>query len=145
MSVIDVKQFVIGLREQAFLILPRDIEQAQQRKLIIENYVPEILKALEKQEPKKWLLNFDINGDSIYRCENCKEDFVLIDGTPKDNNYNFCPCCGQCLKEPPLIKCIVDSPANKFKISAAYINERALRDLILPKENGEDSEGMNEQ
>lgn len=134
MDILDVKQFVIGLREQALLMLPRDIEQTQQRELIINKYVPEILKALEKQEPKKWLFQFDINGDPIYRCENCKEDFVLIDGTPKDNNYTYCPCCGQCLEEPP---------AAEIYINDAYINESALRELCLPKENGEDSEAEN--
>lgn len=136
MELPDVKQFVLEIRERVFLKVPKDIEQAERRKLIIENYVPEILKALEKQEPKKWLFQFDINGDPIYMCENCKENFVLIDGTPKDNNYTYCPCCGQCLEEPP---------AAEININDAYINESALRDLFLPKENGEDSEGMNEQ
>lgn len=34
------------------------------------------------------------DGDEIYRCSACGEEFVLIDGTPKDNGYHFCPNCG---------------------------------------------------
>lgn len=26
-------------------------------------------------------------------CSNCKDMFILLEGTPKDNNYNFCPNC----------------------------------------------------
>ena len=33
--------------------------------------------------------------DNIYwECSNCEDAFVLEVGTPKDNNYNFCPNCG---------------------------------------------------
>ena len=34
------------------------------------------------------------DGDELYRCSECGDEFVLIEGTPKDNNYWFCPCCG---------------------------------------------------
>lgn len=134
MKLPNVKEFVLGIKERAINEDPANFIEAQAKELIINKYVPEILKALEKQEPKKWLFMFDVNGDPIYRCENCKEDFILVDGTPKDNNYTFCPCCGQCLEEPP---------AAEININDAYINESALRDLILPKENGEDSEAEN--
>ena len=34
------------------------------------------------------------DGDEVYRCSVCGEEYVLIDGTPKDNGYHFCPNCG---------------------------------------------------
>lgn len=34
------------------------------------------------------------DGDELYRCSECGDEFVLIEGTPKDNNYWFCPHCG---------------------------------------------------
>ena len=34
------------------------------------------------------------DGDEIYRCSECGAEFVLIDGTPKENEYHFCPKCG---------------------------------------------------
>ncbi len=32
--------------------------------------------------------------DVHYDCSVCGESFCLIDGTPTDNMYNFCPNCG---------------------------------------------------
>ena len=29
-----------------------------------------------------------------YQCDQCKAEFVLLDGTPQDNDYNYCPHCG---------------------------------------------------
>ena len=34
------------------------------------------------------------DGDIAYRCSNCNELFWLEEGTPKDNEYNYCPNCG---------------------------------------------------
>lgn len=31
---------------------------------------------------------------NTYECSNCKRWFVLEDGTPEENNYNYCPNCG---------------------------------------------------
>lgn len=56
-----------------------------------------ISKALEKQIPKKWEYEQSDETD-IYICPICKERFFLEWGTPKDNEYNYCPCCGQTLK-----------------------------------------------
>ena len=32
--------------------------------------------------------------NNVYQCSNCKEEFVLISGSPKDNGYEYCPHCG---------------------------------------------------
>ena len=32
--------------------------------------------------------------DTVYRCSVCKEDFVLLEGTPTDNLWKYCPNCG---------------------------------------------------
>lgn len=48
-------------------------------------------------EPVKhayWEEKQDMNGDTYYHCTNCKEDFALVEGTPKDNLYYYCPHCG---------------------------------------------------
>lgn len=48
-------------------------------------------------EPVKhayWEEKQDMNGDTYYHCTNCKEGFVLLEGTPKDNLYYYCPNCG---------------------------------------------------
>lgn len=30
----------------------------------------------------------------LYKCSNCGEEFQLMDGTPNDNDYGYCPHCG---------------------------------------------------
>lgn len=32
--------------------------------------------------------------DIVFVCSNCGEPWTLIDGTPEQNNMNFCPNCG---------------------------------------------------
>lgn len=55
----------------------------------------EKLKALS-QEPEsgKWIEQEGWDGDVYYECSVCGEPFCLIDGTPTDNMYNYCPNCG---------------------------------------------------
>ena len=38
--------------------------------------------------------DIDIYMEQLYRCSYCKEEFYLEEGTPKENNYNYCPNCG---------------------------------------------------
>ena len=45
-----------------------------------------------------WDIDRDYFGDSnYYICNNEKCDFILclIDGTPKENEYYYCPKCGE--------------------------------------------------
>ena len=32
--------------------------------------------------------------NGVFQCSNCKEEFVLISGSPKENEYEYCPHCG---------------------------------------------------
>ena len=41
-----------------------------------------------------WIEKEDFNGDTYYDCSECGESFCLMDGTPTDNLYNYCPNCG---------------------------------------------------
>ena len=41
-----------------------------------------------------WIEEDMFDGDVAYRCSECNELFCIIEGTPKDNEYNFCPNCG---------------------------------------------------
>lgn len=58
------------------------------------------IKAL-KQEPKTghWIEQDGYDGDTYYDCSECGESFCLIDGTPTDNLYNYCPNCGAKMAE----------------------------------------------
>lgn len=34
------------------------------------------------------------DGSKTYKCSHCGEEQRLIDGTPKDNGWLYCPNCG---------------------------------------------------
>lgn len=36
---------------------------------------------------------------NIWRCSSCREEWTLNDGTPKDNNMNYCFNCGATMDE----------------------------------------------
>lgn len=48
-----------------------------------------------------WIEHEEWDGDMYYECSVCKEPYCLIDGTPTENLYNYCPNCGAHL---PIIK-----------------------------------------
>lgn len=49
----------------------------------------------EPERKKGEWIEQDDGWDGIYyECSECREAFTLMDGTPKDNLYNFCPSCG---------------------------------------------------
>ena len=52
------------------------------------------VEALEQQKTGKWIEKEGYDGDTYYDCSECGESFCLIDGTPTDNLYNYCPNCG---------------------------------------------------
>lgn len=42
----------------------------------------------------KWIYDGSDIGWANYKCSSCGECFVLEEGTPQENEYNFCPHCG---------------------------------------------------
>lgn len=44
-----------------------------------------------EQKTGRWIYMKDCDS---WFCQNCKDAFMLLEGTPKDNNYNYCPNCG---------------------------------------------------
>lgn len=55
------------------------------------------LQALPPVEPSRkgrWIENDDWDGDVYYECSVCKEAFCMMDGTPVENMYYYCPHCG---------------------------------------------------
>lgn len=51
-------------------------------------------EALENQKTGHWIEKDGYDGDTYYDCSECGESFCLIEGTPTDNLYNYCPNCG---------------------------------------------------
>lgn len=43
-----------------------------------------------------WIIKDSFYRDSIVLCcSACKRNFVLYGGTPKNENYQYCPACGK--------------------------------------------------
>lgn len=70
---------------------------------IIVHHARRIIEDLPSVTPQpkigKWIEQEGFDGDTYYDCSECGESFCLIDGTPADNLYNYCPNCGSKLTE----------------------------------------------
>lgn len=54
--------------------------------------IVDILPSVQpKQKTGRWIYMKDCED---WFCSNCKDIFMLLEGTPKDNDYNYCPNCG---------------------------------------------------
>ena len=71
---------------------PKGFDQAKQ--LLIST--ARVVKDPESLRPTAhWENEDDYYGDSIvWCCSACKDRFILEDGTPEENNYEYCPHCG---------------------------------------------------
>lgn len=63
--------------------------------------VADVIDQIDREdtiEPERkkgeWIEQDDAWDGVYYECSVCKEPFTLIDGTPSENLYNFCPNCG---------------------------------------------------
>lgn len=57
----------------------------------VEEYLINLPSA---EKTGKWIEHEDDWLGDFYECSVCGEAFMLIDGTPADNLYNYCPNCG---------------------------------------------------
>jgi len=86
--------------------ITRDIEKSnfsQEQYLLDTDSAYQIGYEQGKKDSRRkghWIEQEDFNGDTYYDCSECKESFCLIEGTPTDNLYNFCPNCGAEMVEP---------------------------------------------
>lgn len=61
---------------------------------ICSNKIKSLPAVQPEQKIGRWIEQTDTQNDVYYVCSNCKEAFTLIEGTPTDNLYNYCPNCG---------------------------------------------------
>lgn len=50
------------------------------------------LPTIEERKTGKWIEHDDF--DNSWECSVCNEVVDIIEGTPMDNEYRFCPWCG---------------------------------------------------
>ena len=49
---------------------------------------------IEERKTGKWIEKDGWDGDVYYDCSACGESWTTIEGTPWDNDMNYCPHCG---------------------------------------------------
>lgn len=47
---------------------------------------------IEERKTGRWVEHDDF--DNSWECSSCNEVIDIIEGTPMDNEYRFCPWCG---------------------------------------------------
>lgn len=87
------RQAVLGLAKKGVLISNGNYKSVCK----VINELPSV-----NSQPKTghWIEEDMFDGDVAYRCSECNELFWIESGTPKDNEFNFCPKCGKRWVEP---------------------------------------------
>lgn len=66
-------------------------------------FIDESLRSVSRSREKvwrgEWKFEPDIYDCGTYVCSKCGEPWTLIDGTPVENNMNFCPNCGAAMTD----------------------------------------------
>ena len=57
----------------------------------IDTWLVNLPAVQPKQKIGRWIKTDDYDA---WRCSECEEYFCLDEGTPQDNEYYYCPCCG---------------------------------------------------
>lgn len=74
--------------------------EALQENESLARTVNEASELLRKKRPHgEWIDLSDGWQEGTFRCSSCQMEFVLLEGTPEDNEYNFCPNCGASMKK----------------------------------------------
>ena len=97
----DYRKYINALRKCA---KEHENDRTSTGHIIVSDLCKDTANLLEEveQEPNTgyWITEDMFDGDVAYRCSECNELFWIESGTPKDNEYNFCPKCGKRLVEP---------------------------------------------
>lgn len=79
--------------------LERNISENHRTKAKKQKEVAEVtVTALERMLPKNWIAEDMGDCEIAWVCPACRSYWALMDGTPLDNEYRFCPKCGQRLE-----------------------------------------------
>ena len=65
----------------------------------IKDCIEKLPSAQPERMRGKWIEDDDGWDGVIWRCSECDAVFALTDGTPEENEYNFCPHCGADMRE----------------------------------------------
>ena len=90
MRLIDADKVMDALYDSGIELYRSEYEEFQTKLDEIPTIEPESLLPTAHWENEE-----DFNGDPVvWFCSTCKERLVLYDGTPEENDYDYCPHCG---------------------------------------------------
>ena len=95
MRLIDADDVVESLKN--WFIMNRHYHPYSKSNLIPATEVIDIIDrspTIEERKTGKWEEVDDMWDDSVYKCSACYGMFTLIEGTPQDNDMNYCPYYG---------------------------------------------------
>lgn len=68
-------------------------------KSAIDEVIKTIVADAQEVRRGRWMEHSDEWDGGYYECSVCGEAFTFIEGTPKENLYNYCPNCGARMEE----------------------------------------------
>lgn len=78
--------FVVGTVTGVFVMCV--VSAGRENERLAETYKPTELTG-------KWLEHYDVyDNEVVFKCSKCGAVYDLLEGTPEDNSYNYCPTCG---------------------------------------------------
>ena len=69
------------------------------RIVCVKNLCNDAIALLKEQEPKTGVWILDDEDANSWECSECGSLQQIIDGTPYENGWSFCPHCGTKLEE----------------------------------------------
>ena len=67
---------------------------------VVNSYCHDPCGYYEQKRPHgEWIDLSDGWQEGTFMCSSCQMEFVLLEGTPEDNEYNFCPNCGADMRQ----------------------------------------------
>ena len=94
MSEQDLFDIALAIQNIALLSDDETLKKIKPKLNRIEEIVLKWQKESKNQKTGHWIEQDGYDGDTYYDCSECGESFCLIEGTPTDNLYNYCPNCG---------------------------------------------------
>lgn len=77
---------IIVIKPDAFERMHKEIDS------ITKSDVTPVIRA-------KWIDRTEEEGEGYWKCSNCEEPWVLMEGTPAENKMHYCPNCGAKMEE----------------------------------------------
>ena len=87
----NVLKIALSLQNIAMSVDDKTLERI---KPYLEDIETQFMDILKSTMHGIWIPEEDFDGDIHYECSACGESWSTIDGTPAENNMNYCPQCG---------------------------------------------------